>query len=67
MLHQANPDYDMRERRYLYHDEIVAVEVRGKKGVESFAADEAPRPDTAIEALCDRTGNPTLEIGDRLA
>src|SRR6202790_3725836 len=34
-----------------FADEIVAVEVPGKKGVESFAADEAPRPDTTIEAL----------------
>jgi acetyl-CoA C-acetyltransferase len=34
-----------------FSDEIVAVEVPGKKGVESFAADEAPRPDTTIEAL----------------
>jgi acetyl-CoA C-acetyltransferase len=34
-----------------FADEIVAVEVRGKKGVEPFAADEAPRPDTTIEAL----------------
>jgi acetyl-CoA C-acetyltransferase len=34
-----------------FSDEIVAVEVRDKKGVESFAADEAPRPDTTIEAL----------------
>jgi acetyl-CoA C-acetyltransferase len=34
-----------------FSDEIVAVKVRGKKGVESFAADEAPRPDTTIEAL----------------
>jgi acetyl-CoA C-acetyltransferase len=34
-----------------FSDEIVAVEVRGKKGVESFGADEAPRPDTTIEAL----------------
>jgi acetyl-CoA C-acetyltransferase len=31
--------------------EIVAIEVRGKKGMESFATDEAPRPDTTIEAL----------------
>jgi acetyl-CoA C-acetyltransferase len=31
--------------------EIVAVEVRGKKGIEQFAADEAPRPETTIEAL----------------
>jgi acetyl-CoA C-acetyltransferase len=32
-------------------DEIVAVEVRGKKGTESFKTDEAPRPDTTIEGL----------------
>jgi acetyl-CoA C-acetyltransferase len=34
-----------------FADEIVAVEVRGKKGVESFAVDEAPRPDTTAEVL----------------
>ena len=32
-------------------DEIVAVEVQGKKGVESFLTDEAPRPDTTLEGL----------------
>jgi len=31
--------------------EIVAVEVKGKKGSEAFAVDEAPRPDTTVEAL----------------
>jgi len=31
--------------------EIVAVEVRGKKGNEAFAVDEAPRPDTTTEVL----------------
>ena len=34
-----------------FANEIVAVEVRGKKGVESFVADEAPRPETTIEVL----------------
>jgi acetyl-CoA C-acetyltransferase len=34
-----------------FADEIVAVEVRGKKGVEAFASDEAPRPDTTLEGL----------------
>src|SRR5215813_8076127 len=29
--------------------EIVPVEVRGKKGIEAFRADEAPRPDTTLE------------------
>src|SRR5262247_1993987 len=31
-----------------FADEIVAVEVRGKKGIESFGTDEAPRPDTTL-------------------
>ncbi|MEP9355049.1 acetyl-CoA C-acetyltransferase [Xanthobacter sp. KR7-65] len=31
--------------------EIVAVEVKGKKGPEPFAVDEAPRPDTTVETL----------------
>src|SRR5215510_2657045 len=34
-----------------FADEIIAVEIRGKKGIELFAADEAPRPDTTSEAL----------------
>ena len=29
-----------------FADEIIAVEIRGKNGIELFAADEAPRPDT---------------------
>jgi acetyl-CoA C-acetyltransferase len=32
-------------------DEIVAVAVKGRKGTESFAIDEAPRPDTTTESL----------------
>ncbi|QDL94931.1 acetyl-CoA C-acyltransferase (plasmid) [Paroceanicella profunda] len=31
--------------------EIVAVEVKGRKGTESFSLDEAPRPDTTVETL----------------
>ena len=31
--------------------EIVAVEVKGLKGVEPFLSDEAPRPDTTLETL----------------
>jgi acetyl-CoA C-acetyltransferase len=34
-----------------FADEIVAVEVRGKKGDGAFAVDEAPRPETTVEAL----------------
>jgi len=34
-----------------FSDEIVKVDVRGKKGIEAFATDEAPRPDTTVEVL----------------
>ncbi|WP_332769274.1 thiolase family protein [Phenylobacterium sp.] len=34
-----------------FDTEIAAVEVKGKKGTESFAVDEAPRPDTTVETL----------------
>jgi acetyl-CoA C-acetyltransferase len=34
-----------------FADEIVKVDIRGKKGIETFAADEAPRPDTTVETL----------------
>ncbi|WGD32227.1 thiolase family protein [Ancylobacter sp. WKF20] len=31
--------------------EIVAVEVKGRKAAETFAVDEAPRPDTTVDTL----------------
>jgi len=34
-----------------FTDEIVAVEIKGRKGVERFVQDEAPRPDTTVETL----------------
>jgi len=34
-----------------FANEIVAVEVCGKKGIEAFAVDEAPRADTTVEVL----------------
>lgn len=34
-----------------FASELVAVEVKGKKGTESFTVDEAPRPDTTVETL----------------
>jgi acetyl-CoA C-acetyltransferase len=34
-----------------FRDEIVGVEIRGRKGVEVFDTDEANRPDTTAEAL----------------
>ncbi|MGO1164144.1 acetyl-CoA C-acyltransferase [Brucella sp. C7-11G] len=34
-----------------FTDEIVPVEVKGRRGVEMFAVDEAPRPDTTEETL----------------
>ncbi|MDX0312570.1 acetyl-CoA C-acyltransferase [Sinorhizobium meliloti] len=35
----------------LFTDEIVAVDVKGRKGTESFLVDEAPRADTTVETL----------------
>jgi acetyl-CoA C-acetyltransferase len=34
-----------------FADEIVAVAVKGKQGAGTFAVDEAPRPETTVEAL----------------
>jgi len=34
-----------------FAEEIVAVEVKGRRGPESFTVDEAPRPDTTVETL----------------
>lgn len=34
-----------------FEDEIVALEIKGRKGMERFAVDEAPRPDTTAETL----------------
>ncbi|SEF01133.1 acetyl-CoA C-acetyltransferase [Rhizobiales bacterium GAS188] len=34
-----------------FADEIISVEIRGKRGIEAFAMDEAPRPETTIEVL----------------
>jgi acetyl-CoA C-acetyltransferase len=34
-----------------FKEEIVGVEIKGKKGVEVFDVDEAPRPDTTAEVL----------------
>ena len=35
----------------LFDAEIVTLQVKGRKGPEVFARDEAPRPDTTLEAL----------------
>ncbi len=34
-----------------FDSEIVPVEIKTRKGIESFKADEAPRPDTTIDVL----------------
>ncbi len=34
-----------------FGEEIVGVEIKGRKGTEIFDRDEAPRPDTSIETL----------------
>jgi acetyl-CoA C-acetyltransferase len=43
--------FSAAQRAGKFADEIVAIEVRGKKGVEAFATDEAPRPETTIDTL----------------
>jgi acetyl-CoA C-acetyltransferase len=43
--------FSTAQRAGKFADEIVAVKVRGKKGVEAFAVDEAPRADTTFEVL----------------
>ena len=43
--------FSKAQRAGKFVDEIVAVEVRGKKGIELFSADEAPKPDTTLEGL----------------
>jgi len=35
----------------VFADEIAAMEVKGRKGLESFAVDEHPRPETTMEGL----------------
>ncbi|PYE43989.1 acetyl-CoA C-acetyltransferase [Rhizobium sp. PP-F2F-G20b] len=35
----------------VFAEEIVSVEVKGRKGTESFGRDEAPRPETTVETL----------------
>jgi acetyl-CoA C-acetyltransferase len=42
--------FSLAQKAGKFADEIVAVQIRSK-GAESFAADEAPRPDTTVEAL----------------
>ncbi len=39
------------QKKGLFNEEIIPVEVKGRKGVEAFAIDEAPRPDTTVETL----------------
>lgn len=43
--------FAMGQRDGRFNAEIVAVEVKGRKGAEIFEADEAPRPDTTVEVL----------------
>jgi len=43
--------FSAAQRAGKFADEIVAVEIRGKKGIESFGTDEAPRPDTTLAGL----------------
>jgi acetyl-CoA C-acetyltransferase len=39
------------QARGLFDNELVGVEIKGKKGATLFAQDEQPRPDTTLETL----------------
>src|SRR6266536_3513074 len=43
--------FDAARNAGRFADEIVPVGVQGRKGTESFAIDEAPRPETTLETL----------------
>jgi acetyl-CoA C-acetyltransferase len=43
--------FSAAQKAGLFVDEIVAVELKSRKGTEHFVADEAPRPDTTVEVL----------------
>jgi len=56
---EAQDEYALRSqtlaarawREGLYADEVVPVEIKGKKGLQSFAQDDHLRPDTTLEGL----------------
>jgi acetyl-CoA acetyltransferase family protein len=56
---EAQDEYALRSqtlaarawREGLYADEVVPVEIKGKKGPQSFAQDDHLRPDTTLEGL----------------
>jgi len=43
--------FSQAQKASKFRDEIVSVEVPGKKGTLTFDQDEAPRPDTTLEVL----------------
>jgi acetyl-CoA C-acetyltransferase len=55
------------DKKGLFKDEVVPVEVPGKKGPTLFARDEHPRADTSMEALAKMKvvyGSPTVTAGN---
>ncbi|WP_413990847.1 acetyl-CoA C-acetyltransferase [Labrys okinawensis] len=48
---RSQQNFAVAQKAGKFAEEIVAVEIKGKKGPESFATDEAPRPDTTAEVL----------------
>jgi len=49
--YRIQPFITVQPRPLFWCGGVVAFDIRGKKGVEAFATDEAPRPDTTFEGL----------------
>jgi acetyl-CoA C-acetyltransferase len=48
---RSQQSFAAAQRSGKFADEIVGIELKGRKGPEVFATDEAPRPDTTAETL----------------
>ena len=48
---RSQQNYEAGRAAGYFTDEIVAVEIKGRKGSVMFDADEAPRPETTVETL----------------
>lgn len=58
------------DKQGLFKDELISVEVKGKKGTVIFERDEHPRPDTTLEKLASLKvvyGSPTITSGNASA
>ena len=58
------------DKQGLFKDELISVEVQGKKGAVIFDRDEHPRPDSSLEKLAKLDviyGSPTITSGNASA